>query len=149
MTKPLLGVQPSLDSLFDGFRFQSNQPENHVLLTGLPGTVRNGSFLFVQPHADVRDAIAARCTNRVIGGFRVIRSAQWMKQGLLPVYANDLPHIVSFFAALVPYAEHERFETKGRADDPNDARDRWTGFGSDGVPCALVDWPERRKSRGA
>ncbi|MFC5427491.1 hypothetical protein ACFPTO_01510 [Paraburkholderia denitrificans] len=83
MTKPLLGVLPSLDSLFDGFRFQLNPPENHVLLTGLPGTVRNGVFLFVQPRADVREAIAARCTNGVIGGFRVIRSAQWMKQGLL------------------------------------------------------------------
>ncbi|KAE8761121.1 hypothetical protein FSO04_05230 [Paraburkholderia madseniana] len=114
MTQPLLGVLPSLDSLFHGFLFQLNAPENHVLLTGLPGTVRPGSFLFAKPRAEVREAIRARCTNGVIGGFRIIRSAHWMKEDLLPVYANDLPHIVSFFAALVPYAEHERFESKGR-----------------------------------
>jgi hypothetical protein len=113
MTQPLLGILPSLDSLFEGFQFQIYTPENHVLLTGLPGTIRTGSFLFARPRADVREAIAARCTNGVIGGFRAIRSAQWMKQGLLPVYAYDPPHIASFFAALVPYAEHERFESKG------------------------------------
>lgn len=113
MTQPLLGVLPSLDSLVAGFLFQLNAPENYVLLTGLPGTVRTGSFLFAKPHAEVREAIAERCANGVISGFRIIRSAHWMKQGLLPVYAFDVPHIVSFFAALVPYAEYERFERKG------------------------------------
>ena len=113
MTQPLLGILPSLDSLFDGFQFQIDTPENHLLLSGLPGTIRTGSFLFVRPRAHVREAIAARCTNGVIGGFRAIRSAQWMKQGFIPVYAYDPPHIASFFAALVPYAEHERFERKG------------------------------------
>jgi hypothetical protein len=113
MAQPLLGILPSLDSVFENFQFQIDTPKNQVLLTGLPGTVRTGSFLFARPRADVRDAIAARCTNGVIGGFRAIRSAQWMKQGLLPVYAYDPPHIASFFAALVPYAEHERFESKG------------------------------------
>ncbi|GJH02761.1 hypothetical protein [Paraburkholderia terrae] len=111
MTQPLLGTLPSLDSLFESFRFQIDVPCDHVPLSGLPGTVRTGSFLFAKPVADVREAVEARCTNRVIGGFRVIRSAQWMKHGLLPVYAYDLVHIASFFAALVPYAEHERFET--------------------------------------
>lgn len=114
MAQPLLGVLPSLDSLFHGFLFQLNAPQSHVLLTGLPGTVRPGSFVFAKPRAEVREAISARCTNGVIGGFRIIRSAHWMKQALLPVYAYDVPHIVSFFAALVPYAEHERFESKGR-----------------------------------
>jgi hypothetical protein len=114
MTQPLLGILPSLDSLFDSFQFQIDTPQNYVLLTGLPGTVRIGSFLFARPRADVHEAVAARCTNGVIGGFRAIRSAQWMKQGLLPVYAYDPPQIVSFFAALIPYAEHERFEGKGR-----------------------------------
>jgi hypothetical protein len=116
MTQPLLGILPSLDSLFEGFQFQIDTPENHVLLTGLPGTVRTGSFLFARPRADVREAVAARCTNGVIGGFRAIRSAQWMKQGLLPVYAYDPPHIASFFAALVPYDEHERFDSNGRIE---------------------------------
>ncbi|TCG09260.1 hypothetical protein BZM27_06335 [Paraburkholderia steynii] len=114
MTQPLLGILPSLDSLFESFQFQIDTPEHHVLLTGLPGTVRSGSFLFARPGPDVREPVAARCTNGIIGGFRAIRSAHWMKQGLLPVYAYDLPHIVSFFAALIPYAEHERFESKGR-----------------------------------
>lgn len=114
MTQPLLGILPSLDSLFDRFQFQIETPEHHVLLIGLPGTVRPGSFLFARPRPEVREAVAARCTNGVIGGFRAIRSAQWMKQGLLPVYAYDPPHIASFFAALVPYAEHDRFECQGR-----------------------------------
>lgn len=113
MAQPLLGILPSLDSLFDGFQFQVTTPENHVLLSGLPGTVCTGSFLFARPRANVREAIAARCTNGVIGGFRAIRSARWMTQGLLPVYAYDPPHIASFIAALVPYAEHARFESKG------------------------------------
>ncbi|WP_158660606.1 hypothetical protein [Paraburkholderia hospita] len=115
MTQPLLGILPSLDSLFESFQFQIDAPENHVLLAGLPATVRTGSFLFARPRAGVREAVAARCTNGVIGGFRAIRSAQWMKQGLLPVYAYDPPHIASFFAALVPYVEHERFQSEGRA----------------------------------
>lgn len=111
MTQPLLGILPSLDSLFEGFQFQIDAPLDYVLLSGLPGTVRTGSFLFAKPVRNVREAIEARCTNRVIGGFRAIRSAQWMKHGLLPVYAYDLVHIASFFAALVPYGEHDRFET--------------------------------------
>lgn len=110
MAQPILGVLPSLDSLFENFQFQRDTPPpSHVLLTGLPGTVRTGSFLFAKPRTDVWDAVAARCTNGAIGGFRAIRSARWMKQGLLPVYAYDLPHIISFLIALVPYAEHERF----------------------------------------
>ncbi|EIM98546.1 hypothetical protein WQE_23498 [Paraburkholderia hospita] len=113
MAQPLLGILPSLDCLFDNFQFQIDTPENHVLLTGLPGTVRTGSVLFARPRAGVREDIATRCTNGIIGGFRAIRSAQWMKQGLLPVYAYDPPHIASFFVALVPYAEHERFGFSG------------------------------------
>lgn len=114
MTQPLLGILPSLDDLFDGFQFQIQAPANHVLLTGLPGTVRTGSFLFARPRAGMRETVAARCTNGVIGGFRAIRSAQWMRQGLLPVYAYDPPLIASFFVALAPYAEHERFVSKGK-----------------------------------
>lgn len=115
MAQPVLGVLNSLDSLFENFQFQLSTPPHHVLLTGLPGTVHNSSFLFAKPRTEVRDTVAARCTNGVIGGFRAIRSAHWMKQGLLPVYAYDLPHITSFLVALVPYAEHERFEN--RAED--------------------------------
>lgn len=113
MAQPILGVLPSLDRLFENFQFQRDTPPpDHVLLTGLPGTVRTSSFLFTKPRNEVRDAVAARCTNGAIGGFRVIRSAHWMKQSLLPVYAYDLPHIASFLVALVPYAEHGRFENR-------------------------------------
>lgn len=110
MTQPLLGIQPSLDSLFETFQFQPDAPSGHVLLIGLPGTVRDGLFLFTKPREEVRRAVAARCVNGSIGGFRAIRSAYWMKQELLPVYAYDLPHIASFLVALVPYTEHGRFE---------------------------------------
>lgn len=111
---PLCGTLSSLDDLFVDYRYCTSlrlAPEGYVPLLGLPGTVdlSDRTFLFVRPRADVRDTVAARCTNGAIGSFRSVRSARFMSEGLLPVFARDLPDIAGCLVALVPYAEHERF----------------------------------------
>lgn len=80
-------------------------------LSGLPGSVGPACALFVEPHAFVARALQAKCHNYIIGGFRIIRSAELMKLGLLPVYAFDYHRFVSILVAYVSYSEHERFNT--------------------------------------
>ena len=46
----------------------------------------------------------------MIGAFRCVRSARYMKDDLLPVYVTDPQHIASPLLALISYDEHERFE---------------------------------------
>ena len=58
----------------------------------------------------MRLAAESRLANGVIGAFRCVRSAQFMKDDLLPVYVTDPQHIASPLLALVSYDEHERFE---------------------------------------
>lgn len=48
-------------------------------------------------------------TNNSLGGFRAVRSAHWMKQGLLPVFVQDRHMIASVLLAFMPQSEHERF----------------------------------------
>ena len=118
MSQALLGTLSSLDDLFTDFIFANSAPKGYVLLHGLPGTVREKekTFLFVRPTASTAYSVLRRCTNGAIGGFRAVRSAELMKQGLLPVFAYDLPRITSFLVALVPYAEHERFNHSIQAE---------------------------------
>ena len=69
-----------------------------------------GTALFVKPHEPVRLAAEHRLANGVIGAFRCVRSARYMKDELLPVYVTDPQHIASPLLALISYDEHERFE---------------------------------------
>lgn len=116
MNQALLGTLSSLDDLFTDFKFAKTTPHGYVLLHGLPGTVRekDKTFLFARPSAATAYSVFWRCTNQAIGGFRAIRSAQWMQKGLLPVYAYDFTNTTSFLVALIPYSEHERFECYGQ-----------------------------------
>lgn len=103
----------SLDELFAdyGYFHPDQAPDGYLPLGGLPGSVelKASKFLFVKPHEPIRDAVARCCTCGTIGGFRAVRSAYHMRDGLLPVTAYDFARIASFLIALVPYAEHERF----------------------------------------
>ena len=85
-------------------------PDGFYLFHGLPGSLRKDCALFVKPHEAVRLAAESRLANGVIGAFRCVRSAQFMKDDLLPVYVTDPQHIASPLLALVSYDEHERFE---------------------------------------
>ena len=64
----------------------------------------------MKPHEAVRLAAESRLANGVIGAFRCVRSAHFMKEDLLPVYVTDPQHIARPLLALVSYDEHERFE---------------------------------------
>ena len=85
-------------------------PAGYYLFCGLPGSLRRDRALFVKPHEAVRLAAECRLTNGVIGAFRCVRSARYMKDDLLPVYVSDPQHIGSPLLALVSYSEHGRFE---------------------------------------
>jgi hypothetical protein len=85
-------------------------PDGYYLFHGLPGSLRKDCALFVMPHEAVRLAAESRLANGVIGAFRSVRSARFMKDDLLPVYVTDPQHIASPLLALVSYGEHERFE---------------------------------------
>lgn len=124
-TDPLLGILHGLDSLFDRYTMESSRVNGGVNyfpetlgwypFTGLPGSVDHHGErrLVVSPHPFVIWALQPMMTTGVIGSFRSVRSAYWMKQNLLPVFAYDAHHISNPFVALVPYSEHERFS--GRA----------------------------------
>ena len=85
-------------------------PDGYYLFHGLPGSLRKDCALFVRPHEAVRLAAESRLANGVIGAFRCVRSARFMKDDLLPVYVTDPQHIARPLLALVSYDEHERFE---------------------------------------
>jgi hypothetical protein len=85
-------------------------PEGYYLFHGLPGSLGKDCTLFVRPHEAVRVAAESRLANGVIGSFRCVRSARFMKDDLLPVYVTDPQHIARPLLALVSYDEHERFE---------------------------------------
>ncbi len=78
-------------------------------LSGLPGSLRPGAALYVKPWSHVVQYAQTRMTNNVIGSFRAIQSAHWMKQGRLPVFVRDSHMIASRLLAFVPHSEHERF----------------------------------------
>jgi hypothetical protein len=113
------GPTVKLESLFADWTFVqvdgSNgrrypAPPGYYLFHGLPGSLRRDAALFVKPHEAVRLAAEGRLANGVIGAFRCVRSARFMKDDLLPVYVTDPQHIASPLLALVSYGEHERFE---------------------------------------
>jgi len=85
-------------------------PDGYYLFHGLPGSLGKDCALFVRPHEAVRLAAESRLANGVIGSFRCVRSARFMKDDLLPVYVTDPQHIASPLLALVSYDEHQRFE---------------------------------------
>ena len=85
-------------------------PDGYYLFHGLPGSLRKDCALFVRPHEAVRLAAESRLANGVIGAFRCVRSAHFMKEDLLPVYVTDPQQIARPLLALVSYDEHERFE---------------------------------------
>jgi hypothetical protein len=91
-------------------------PDGYYLLCGLPGSLRRNCALFVRPHDAVRQAAESRLANGVIGAFRSVRSARYMKDGLLPVYVTDPQRIASPLLALVSYGEHDRFENGSSRD---------------------------------
>ena len=93
-------------------------PDGYTLFCGLPGTLGRDRALFVRPHEAVRLAAQQRLANGVIGSFRCVRSARYMKDDLLPVYVTDPQHIASPLLALVSYEEHERFEGLARQVKP-------------------------------
>ena len=85
-------------------------PGGYYLFHGLPGSLGKDCALFVRPHEAVRVTAESRLANGVIGSFRCVRSARFMKDDLLPVYVTDPQHIARPLLALVSYDEHERFE---------------------------------------
>lgn len=119
--KPLLeGPFGGLDDLFEDFLYipaitarRGNviypSSPGWYFLSGLPGSLRPGAALYVKPWPHVVQAAQPRMTNNVIGSFRAIQSAHWMKQGRLPVFVTDTHHIASPLLAFVPQTEHERF----------------------------------------
>ena len=123
MTQNALFEQPfdSLDGLFLDYQWVTPNydrrghpyPPNdgYFFLGGLPGSIdiRNGRALRAKPSLAVLDRVLPRCCNRALGSFRAVRSAYWMKQGLLPVWADDAHHIAHILVGFVPYSEHERF----------------------------------------
>ena len=124
--RPLVpGPTTKLESLFadwificvaDGNGRHYPAPNGYYLFHGLPGSLGKNSALFVKPHEAVRLAAEIRLANGVIGAFRCVRSAHFMKEFLLPVYVTDPQHIASPLLALVSYGEHERFEGDGFRD---------------------------------
>lgn len=129
---PLLGTFDSLDDLFESIlRLHVHQDAVPGLsehwaachypavpgaypLAGLPGAVEQGAALFVIPKPFVGAALQAKCQNSVIGGFRIVRSAELLKHGLLPVYGFDFHRFVSVLVAFVPATEHDRFNPGGK-----------------------------------
>jgi|GEM_PF-6919316 len=121
------GPTVTLDSLFADWTFvrvaEANgrhypAPDGYYLFHGLPGTLGRDRALFVKPHEAVRLAAESRLANGVIGAFRCVRSARFMKDDLLPVYVTDPQHIASPLLTLVSYEEHERFEGMASREAP-------------------------------
>ena len=117
------GTAASLEALFADWTFVAVEesggrhypaPAGYYLFCGLPGSLGPDRALFVKPHEAVRLAAEARLANGVIDAFRCVRSAHYMKDDLLPVYVTDPQRIARPLLALVPYAEHERFERLSR-----------------------------------
>lgn len=119
METTMLGSLASIDEMFVDYQYATNVPDGYILITGMPGSldIKNKTFLFGRLHPEIADRLAVYCTNGVIGGIRITRSAKWMKEDLLPVFVFDLPRIASFLAGFVPYGEHEKFEQKTKAFD--------------------------------
>ncbi len=118
------GPTVKLESLFADWTFvqvderngrRYTAPDGYYLFYGLPGSLGNGCALFVKPHEPVRLAAESRLANGVIGAFRCVRSAHFMKDDLLPVYVTDPQHIARPLLALVSDDEHERFEPPASA----------------------------------
>ena len=117
---------PSFDSLFPELHYLSPASRDGVLyydiepgwypLSGLPGTVspKSGEIVIVKPCKSLIDRLQLGMTTGVIGGFRSVRSAAWMKQDKLPVFVFDYTRTVSRLLALLPISEHERFERRER-----------------------------------
>lgn len=95
--------------------YDTRQLPGYLPLCGLPGTVRQNAAVFVRPRRAIAKDLQARSLNGVIGGFRIIRSAELKQQGLLPVYGYDFHRTQSVLIGLLPYSEHERFNTKGQS----------------------------------
>lgn len=122
--RPLIaGPTVKLESLFADWTYVEvatdhgrhySAPDGYYLFHGLPGSLGTNRALFVKPHESVRLAAEQRLANGVIGAFRCVRSARFMKDDLLPVYVTDPQHIASPLLALVSYDEHERFEPVAR-----------------------------------
>ena len=120
---PLIGqTLASLDDLFSDFIFVTakpstrggtryDAPRGYYFFGGVPGAidVHGKRALYAKPHEDIVDLISRRCCNGVIGSFRAVRSAYWMKEGLLPIRAFDAHQIANILVGYVPYREHERF----------------------------------------
>lgn len=129
---PLLGTFDKLEDLFDGImlegiitlpvRTQNGLWVNRVYapnagyvpLAGLPGSVREDAAIFVRPRPFVAEALQNKSQNGAIGGFRIVRSAELQKHGLLPVYGFDYHRFVSVLLAFVPATEHDRFNPGGK-----------------------------------
>jgi len=118
------GPTVKLESLFADWTFvrvderngrRYSAPDGYYLFHGLPGSLGRDRALFVKPHEPVRRAAEQCLANGVIGAFRCVRSARYMKDDLLPVYVNDPQHIASRLLALISYDEHERFEPSAPA----------------------------------
>lgn len=84
------------------------EPDYYPLL-GLPGCLSKDKAIFVRLSKEDQIKLSGKFQNGVIGGFRCIRSAALMKEGLLPVYAFDPHGLRSIPIASVPYSEHQTF----------------------------------------
>lgn len=136
--RPLIaGPAATLDALFADWIFvrvadsagrHYPAPDGYILFHGLPGSLRKDCALFVKPHEAVRRAAESRLANGVIGAFRCVRSAHYMKDDLLPVYVTDPQRIARPLLALVSYGEHERFETAVTREAGAPARAAQGGF---------------------
>lgn len=93
-------------------------PDGYYLFHGLPGSLRTDCALFVKPHEAARLAAESRLANGVIGSFRCVRSARFMKDDLLPVFVTDPQHFARPLLALVAYDEHDRFERMAELVNP-------------------------------
>lgn len=117
---PLIrGIQGGLADLFDDWQYAKVSdgegrryavPSGYYLFGGLPGSLKNNEVLCVKPKLEVRRLAESVLANGVIGEFRSVRSARLMKHKALPVYVADPFRVSSPLLALLPYAEHERFE---------------------------------------
>jgi hypothetical protein len=124
LKNPLLGNKATLNDLFEGILTlavdKTEGAHRHTInkyktlageypLFGLPGSVKKGYAIFVQPYQELVELLQNKCFNGVIGGFKIIRNAELMKENLLPVYCFDYHRMTSMHIANVSYDEHERF----------------------------------------
>lgn len=117
---PLIGgIQNDFADLFDDWKYVEVcdkdgrhyvVPPGYYVFGGLPGSLKDNAILCVKPKLAVRQLAESVLANGVIGEFRSVRSARLMKHKALPVYVADPFRVSSPLLALLPYAEHERFE---------------------------------------